>query len=351
MGAVSKRRRLTRLLATGSPHMIARAARRELLSRRHESSVARAARAGRRLLVGPFLGEVGYELLYWIPLVRRLLAEHAVDPDRVTVLSRGGAGGWYRDCCAHSLEVLDLVEPERYLAELVDRRRREGGAKQFFQDRLDEVLTARALERIGDAVPVHPLLMYSRLRFLFEGLQPPEDAPLLADYRMLERDAWQLPPGCPAEYVAVKLYFSDPFPDEGSSRELAARALEELAADSAVVVLTSGMQLDEHREWVPSGPRIHDSSAWVTPQDNLAVQTALVARSRAFACTYGGFSYLGTMLGVPTLALQSREPDPYSRVHLAVLRAAFPGADYEVIGPGDASTAARFAERVAVAAR
>src|SRR5581483_3355539 len=47
-----------------------------------------------------------------------------------------------------------------------------------------------------------------------------------------------------------------------------------------VVVLTSGQQLDEHREWVPAGARIHDSSAWVRPEDNLAVQTALVARAR-----------------------------------------------------------------------
>lgn len=331
--------------------MAAGAARRELVSRRHEASVARAARQGRRLLVGPFLGEVGYELLYWIPLVRRLLAEHGVRRDRVTVLARGGAGSWYRDFAEHSLELLDLIAPERYLDELVERRRREGHAKQFFPDPFDERLMALALQRIGDAAAVHPLLMYSRLRFLWEGLQRPEEAPLLADYRLLDREAWRLPPDCPPDYIAVKLYFSDPFPDDEASRQLAARVLEELAGESEVVVLTSGMQLDEHREWVPAGTRIHDSSAWVRPQDNLAVQSALVARSRAFACTYGGFSYLGAMLGVPTLALQTREPDPYSRVHLAVLRAALPEADYDVIGPQGLSIAARFAERVAGAGR
>ena len=78
--AVSARRRLARLVKTGSPRVVARAARRELVWRRHEASVARAAREGRRLLVGPFLGEVGFELLYWIPVVRRLLAEHGVPP-------------------------------------------------------------------------------------------------------------------------------------------------------------------------------------------------------------------------------------------------------------------------------
>jgi hypothetical protein len=346
-GRVSRRRRLARLVRTGSPRVVAAAARRELVSRRHEAAVAAAARAGRPLVVGPFLGEVGYELLYWIPLVRRLLAEHGVPPDRVAVLARGGAGCWYRDVAGRGLEVLDLVPPERYLEELVGRRRREGHAKQFFSDPFDERVTALALERIGDAAVVHPLVMYSRLRFVWEGLQPPEEALRLADYRPLGREGWPLPAGCPPDYVAVKLYFSGPFPDDEASRRLAAAVLAELARDSEVVVLTSGLQLDEHREWVPSGLRVHDSSAWVTPQDNLAVQTALVARARAFACTYGGFSYLGAMLGVPTLALQTREPHPYSRVHLSVLRAAFPGAEYDVAGPRDLGAAARLARRAA----
>jgi hypothetical protein len=313
--------------------------------RRHEASVARAARDGRRLLVGPFLGEVGFELLYWIPVVRRLLAEHGVGRERVTVLARGGAACWYRDCAEHSIDVLDLVPPERYLDELVERRRREGHTKQFFPDPLDSRLTRLAIERIGDAAVVHPLLMYSRMRFVLEGLQPPEQAPLLADYTGLELEERPLPPGCPADFVAVKLYFSDSFPDDEATRELAAGVLEELAEEADMVVLTSGTQLDEHREWVPAGRRIHDSSSWVTPQDNLAVQTALVARSRGFVCTYGGFSYLGAMLGVPTLALQTQEA--FSPVHLGVLRAAYPEADYTLIGPHDLQAAARFAERTA----
>jgi hypothetical protein len=342
---VSVRRRLTRLVRTGSPGAVLRAARRELVWRRHEAGVARAAREGRQLLVGPFVGEVGYELLYWIPLVRRLLAELEVPRERVTVLARGGAAGWYRDCAAHSVEILDLLPPDAYLQAVVERRRRERTARQFFSASFDARLIQLALDRIGDAAVVHPLLMYSRLRFLLEGLQPVEQAHELADYRPLDWQPTPLPPDCPADYVAVKLYFSEPFPDSEESRLLAARVLEELADETEVVVLTSGAQLDEHREWVPEGRRIHDSSAWVTPRDNLTVQTELVARARAFVCTYGGFSYLGPMLGVPTLALQVEEP--YSPIHLGVLRAVFPEADYALIGPDEVEAAARFADRVA----
>jgi hypothetical protein len=69
----------------------------------------------------------------------------------------------------------------------------------------------------------------------------------------------------------------------------------------------------------------------VRPEDNLAVQTALVARARRLVATYGGFSYLGPMLGVPTRALYTQQA--FQRVHLDVLRAAYPDADYELVGP------------------
>lgn len=323
------RRRLARLVRGGSPGVVARAARRELVWRRHEAALARAIREGRKLLVGPFLGEVGFELLYWLPVLRRLLA--GVERERVTVLARGGAGTWYGDVAGHSIDVLDLVPPDGYLDELVERRRREGNTKQYFPDRLDQRLTQLALERVGDAVAVHPLLMYSRMRFVLEGLQTPDEATRIGDYRPLAVEDRAPPSGCPADFVAVKLYFSDSFPDDEASRTIAAAVLAELVEETDVVVLTSGTQLDEHREWVPSGARMHDSSAWVTPQDNLAVQTALVARARALVATYGGFSYLGPMLGVPTRALYTREA--FQRVHLDVLHAAFPESVYELVGP------------------
>jgi hypothetical protein len=67
----------------------------------------------------------------------------------------------------------------------------------------------------------------------------------------------------------------------------------------------------------------------------------LVAGARALVCSYGGFSYLGGLLGVPTLALQTRPP--FSPVHLSVFRAAFPDADYAVVGPENAEAVERFA--------
>jgi hypothetical protein len=328
-GDVAIGRRLARLVRTGSPRVVTRAARRQLVWTRHERAVERAVEEGRSLLLGPFLGEVGFELLYWLPVLRRLLV--GVDRERVTVLARGGAGAWYGDLAANAVDVLELIPADSYLEQLIARRRREGNTKQFFADRFDRRLVATAFGRVGDAAVVHPLLMYSRMRFVLEGLQPPVAATGIGDYRRLRLEPRPLPADLPTEYVAVKLYFSDSFPDDERTRRLAAAELDRLAAETEVVVLTSGQQLDEHREWVPTGSRVHDASGWVTPQDNLAVQTAIVARARALVATYGGFSYLGPMVGVPTRALYTQEA--FQRVHLDVLRAAYPDADYELVGP------------------
>jgi len=54
---------------------------------------------------------------------------------------------------------------------------------------------------------------------------------------------------------------------------------------------------------------------------NLQLQSAVVARARAFVGTYGGFSYLAPLHGVPSIAYYSDE-NGFSRKHLEVARSA-----------------------------
>ena len=57
------------------------------------------------------------------------------------------------------------------------------------------------------------------------------------------------------------------------------------------------------------------------PADNLAVQTAAIAGARAFIGTYGGFSYLAPLCGVPTVAVYSVYN--YFAHHLEMARVVF----------------------------
>ena len=42
------------------------------------------------IVAGPWLGEVGFELLYWVPFLRWFAERFAVAPERLLVVSRGG---------------------------------------------------------------------------------------------------------------------------------------------------------------------------------------------------------------------------------------------------------------------
>jgi hypothetical protein len=48
----------------------------------------RIAHSDEPFVVGPWTGEVGFELLYWAPFVRWVLRKFNIDPSRVTLVSR-----------------------------------------------------------------------------------------------------------------------------------------------------------------------------------------------------------------------------------------------------------------------
>lgn len=320
---LARRRRAARLLERG-PRETARALRREARwrarTRTLERGLTRAARGEGPILVGPFVGELGFELLYWIPLLRRAL--RGVDPGRVTAFTRGGAAVWYGGVAGHRLEIFELMEPREFVERLREQRERRGDAKLLEVGALERELLRRA--PVDGAAVIHPLLMYGRLRWAWFG-----SAPLASLDRHLEHRPLEPPPlpagvELPDRFVALKAYFSRVFPDEGRNRDFLAQLVEQLGD---VVLLTTGRELDDHDEWNESDGRLHRIDPFLTPESNLAVQTAVVARAKALVATYGGFSYLGPLLGVPTVAFLAN--DDHNIVHLEAARR-YLGGRYEV---------------------
>jgi hypothetical protein len=58
-------------------------------------------------------------------------------------------------------------------------------------------------------------------------------------------------------------------------------------------------------------------TAHMSPERNLAVQTAVIARARAFVGTYGGYSYLAPFCGVSSLAFYSERSFKVHHLHVA----------------------------------
>ena len=87
-------------------------------------------------------------------------------------------------------------------------------------------------------------------------------------------------------------------------RALVSQIVERLAERAPVVLLDTGLVLDEHADYgVGTSSHVVSARPWMTPATNLAVQTQIIAGARAFVGTCGSLAWLAPMLGTDTLAL------------------------------------------------
>ena len=144
-----------------------------------EDEIERVVRKPGPIIVGPFLSEVGFELLYWIPLLRWIKDKWQFDPERLVVVSRGGTALWYEGLSGRYLDVFDFTSPERFAARSAARWESEQRQKQFVPRSEDEEIIAWARQRCGaaNAEVLHPSLMYRLFGPVFQG-QLPIDAML-----------------------------------------------------------------------------------------------------------------------------------------------------------------------------
>jgi hypothetical protein len=275
----------------------------------------------RPVVAGPWCSEIGFELLYWIPFLREVLARHGVDSERVIAVSRGGAGPWYREVAGGYVDLLDHFEErelKRWLTERVESSRTQkqtsvGAFERHFLDRAGAALG-------DDAVLLHPSTMYGLFMPFWAGRRSVDAVRDWTRFEPLSHavtDGGALRSELPDEYVAVKAYFSKPFPDTGENRAFLRRLLDSLTESGDVVLLSSGADVDEHTEYQGADVRVHMIGDLMTPANNLAVQTQAIAGARALVATYGGFSYLGPLLGTPTLSFHST--DNFKPAHLEVM--------------------------------
>lgn len=270
-----------------------------------------------RIAAGPWTSEVGFELLYWIPFLAWARDELGLDPERVVAVTRGGAGGWYARVAASTADLLQLVAPEELREWQRSRQARAGSQKQSFVSDAER----ESMRRVGlaGARLLHPSLMYRAFHVGWEQL----DQELLTGHLRHE----PLPPqadvpthGIPAGYVAVKLYGSRVFPPTPRNVEIARSLVRALADRAPVVLLRTSTRLDDHVDLGPAVDGVVDAAPLIDPSRNLEAQTALVRSARCLVTTYGGFSYLGPLAGVPTTAVFTQRA--FNDVHLRVFDAA-----------------------------
>jgi hypothetical protein len=267
-------------------------------------------RQRRPIIVGPWLTEAGFELLYWIPFLRWAKTYGNLRTDQLVVVSRGGCADWYRDLTTRYCDVLSFYSPDEFRVKNDERAAQHRGRfKHMDVSEFDQAIVDRVTAKLGLDRPalLHPSLMYNLFNVFWKQMAPVTLVEAFTSFGPLPKvSLGDLAPHLPAQYVAVKFYSNVALPDSPENRAMVAEQLRELTEATDVVMLNTGQRFDDHTEYpVDMRRRIHTVDHLMTPETNLDVQTRIIAGATAFVGTYGGFSYLAPLLGTDTLAYYS----------------------------------------------
>lgn len=285
-----------------------------------ERELERIATGGRLIVCGPWLSEVGFETLYWLPFLQWFAVAFKIGPERLVALTRGGAGCWYDGLVGRSVEIWDDLDP----AEFARRNAERGVTKQYELSDLDRDVLASAAKRLGtdDFDVLHPGLMYRLFTLYWSGQRAMGFVDSHTRFTRVPAPQVIDPALLPREYIAVKFYAARSLPDTPEIRAHLRALVASMADRMPVVLLDTGLVLDEHADYAfDAGGRIISAKPWLQPRNNLAVQTQIVAGARMFVGTCGSIAWLAPRLGTDTSALYV---DPkWLHAHLAVAMRAY----------------------------
>jgi len=293
--------------------------------------VTRLGRSKRTVVVGPWLSETGFELLYWIPFVAWAKAYANMADARLVVVSRGGVGSWYRHITTNYQDILSLYTPNEFRERNEERiLSQRGKLKHLEITDLDREIVSRVGFTIGDSdvEMLHPWMMYRLFDRFWRQEAPMTLVEAFTSYQTLP----PVGPGdilthLPDDYVAAKFYANSALPDTEANRAFINVVLDNLVQAQDVVLLNTPDRYDDHMDFAPSvRNRLHRIDHLMTPMNNLDIQTRVISGAKAFVGTYGGFSYLAPLSRVGAVAYYSH-PTGFRFDHLEIAQRVFSSLD------------------------
>ena len=264
-----------------------------------------------KIIIGPWFGEVGFEILYWIPFLNFLKVKYDLDTSRFVVISRGNTAHWYSHLGDVQYRELFSALSTSEFRDINFKRVNETG--RIKQARLIET-ESRLLERLlledyADAKILHPGQMYAFFAPFWRQIMSAAQAESFLRFQSIQIPFATLPePLQPRKYVACKFYFSDAFPRDERNINAVSDVIINLARKQHVFLLQTNLNVDDHSDAMTealSHPNVFSFKESIPAHDNLRIQTEIISRANAFVGNYGGFSYLAPFLGVPSYACYS----------------------------------------------
>jgi len=271
-----------------------------------EERVAQVWRSNQPIVVGPFLADVGLELLYWRPFIAWIHEEFGPRSAPVVVVSSGRVADWYAGLSSDYIDVCDLVPFDVFQRRNRDRIRENGWKQKIVSDFDRELLdlVAERFDASGYEV-LHPSILFSGSRIWHGSLRHS----WLFDHSRYQRCV-ALPVAPKTEpYVAASFSFNSCFSDTPAHRHLMCQALTELSRRLRVVVV-------EVDGGLPDSLGIDEGISVMPPHDHadgqLREQARVIAGARAFIGTFGGVALLALFHNVPTLTVFDEEGGLFS---------------------------------------
>ena len=275
------------------------------------------------ILIGPWLSEVGFEVLYWVPFLRWLVKKLRLDGNKIIIVSRGGTKIWYSGIADLYVDVLDFYSPEE-LKKGNDRRIEETKVQKqtlitsFDREIIEKINKKYHLRKMH---LIHPSIMYNLFSGYWHGRPDMNRINRNTIHEILPKN-FQKINGLPDSYVAMKFYFSDSFPKSIENINFINELVKVLSRTNKIVILNTDLQLDDHLEPHYKNKKIFTINNLIEPQNNLEIQTKITAHAKAFFGTYGGFSYLAPFFNVPSYSFYSDEKS-FNHRHLEAANNAY----------------------------
>lgn len=266
--------------------------------------------AAKLIIFGPWLGEVGSELQYWIPFIRKIKQE-LFPNHKIIVISRGGVEAWYQDITLEYVELFEYLTVPQYLTLRNIIIKEAGLEKQLVMVPAEEKLINNILKRkhLSNYLLIHPSSMWKEILPWAEGKISLNDVmsllsftkiPVLEKYKSLT-DRLNLP----EKYFAIKFYESSLFP-KNKDNVLFIKYFTDYLTQKSNVVIMNNSSVDNHPP-IKTDPSKKNTflANQLKPEINLGIQTEIIRRSIGFFGTNGGFDILPAFVGQPSLSFYS----------------------------------------------
>ena len=302
------------------------------------------------LFLGPWLSDIGAEIEYWIPYLKKLKTTGRLQHKRLYAVSRGGVENWYGGLTDNYIEILDYIDDKVYQEPFLHQKKRSlgekvpaltkfgnAGQKQFRISAIEKNLIAKYAEQhdIKNYEIFHPSQMWEntdkfQVRWINNCLSIKETEKILLyeKFQMVTKKYSDLVDklNLPKTFIAAKFYFHPSnLPETEKNKKNIHQYTSNLSKTKNIVDLSVPSSVDEAQSHLLDyqNPNIFQVPLISQKNINLGIQTEIIRRSQGLVGTLGGMSLLAALLSKPHLGffsgLSGLEGKPYPYSHETLL--------------------------------